>query len=408
MTYHEAIRRLFDGDPRERSSSAITAELAALWPSEHWKRSTVSTVLIALCVDHSSRHHYPTYARHAFLKRDGRGRYRPWDDERDGARQRWLAPELVASPRDRRSPRRGTAPTRTDASRATLRAPPWRVTDDRIAPPQPDGERSQRGRHELVRSLVERIHAQPFQPRYRLRPLGRHVIGWPARLRSYFWPTPSMDLDATSRAMTPWFERAGELARRLDDGSAWTLEHRDEATELALTMLRWGRVPPRTPVSPAVVEAVFQRALGRRVTPTPPMNSGWTKVAALATAFLEEHPERNPHVIWDSRVSTSLIAHLDSVMIEAGARDPSPLFPGIGTVAGRGGTRKASPVTARLELRWPNGYGRWRTQDAGSLLVREIRDVLNRCGFPAMPLPLGGEGAWTVRGVESALFMDGY
>ena len=41
-------------------------------------------------------------------------------------------------------------------------------------------------------------------------------------------------------------------------------------------------------------------------------------------------------------------------------------------------------------------------------MVREIRDVLNDGAHECMPLPDGGEGRWTIRGVESVLFMDGY
>jgi len=77
VTYHEAIRRLFDTDPRERSSSEVVDELAARWPQETWKRSTTTTILIALSVNSSLRRHYPSYQRHAFLFHVHRGRYRP-------------------------------------------------------------------------------------------------------------------------------------------------------------------------------------------------------------------------------------------------------------------------------------------------------------------------------------------
>ena len=407
MTYHEAIRRLFDADPRERGTAEITSELASRWPNERWKRSTVSTLLIALCVDHPSRHHYPTYARHAFLKRVGRGRYRPWET-RDGPRERWIAATHADPLPNRGATQSRLIPTQTSDTKPEYRRPNWRVTNGRVEPPQPVDESSRRARHALVRELVESIHTEPFQPRYRRRPHGPTVVGWPARLLSYFWPTPAVDLVATNRAMDPWFERAGALARRLDDGSVWTDAQRDEATELARTMLRWGRVPPRVPLSPYVVEAVFQRALGRRLTPAPPMNSGWTKVAALATAYLESHSERYPHVIWDSRVSTSLVLRLDTLLRAHGHTGSSPLFPDVGLVPGRGGSRAERPVRSRLALSWPNGYGRWASQDAGSGLVCEIRNLLDAEAYPAMPLPDGSTGPWTIRGVESVLFMDGY
>lgn len=53
------------------------------------------------------------------------------------------------------------------------------------------------------------------------------------------------------------------------------------------------------------------------------MNSGWTKVAAMATAFLEGEPDRAPHVIWDSRVSTAIVWRLDRMLAKIPGVDPS-------------------------------------------------------------------------------------
>ena len=41
------------------------------------------------------------------------------------------------------------------------------------------------------------------------------------------------------------------------------------------------------------------RALGLDYDFPTPMNSGWSKVAALATAYLEGSPDEAPHVIWN-------------------------------------------------------------------------------------------------------------
>jgi hypothetical protein len=135
------------------------------------------------------------------------------------------------------------------------------------------------------------------------------------------------------------------------------------------------------------------------------MNSGWTKVAALATAFLEGEPDRSPHVIWDSRVSTSIVVRLDQMLIGRPADVPRRTFPDIGVVPGQGGKRRWPQP---LHQSWARAYRSWPAQEAGSLLVREIRDQLNRGDYGWMPLPDGGEGRWTIRGVESVLFMDGY
>jgi hypothetical protein len=176
---------------------------------------------------------------------------------------------------------------------------------------------------------------------------------------------------------------------------------------------RLGLVDPERPFLVAIdgvpvfsaetVETVFRRALGVGGGEGAPMNSGWTKVAAMATAFLEGEVDRAPHVIWDSRVSTSIVWRLDRRLAETQGVDARRLFPSLGVVGGRGGTRPR-----RLKFRWAHPYGRWWGQEAGSTMAREIRDVLNQGGHGWMPLPEGGEGKWTIRGVESVLFMDGY
>ncbi|MDF1521755.1 MAG: hypothetical protein P1P87_02910 [Trueperaceae bacterium] len=245
---------------------------------------------------------------------------------------------------------------------------------------------------DLVRTFVDVVHADPHQPHHRRAPHGDPIVGWPARAASYFWPHPVMDLRATHEVLAPWFDEAGGLSRRLAAGDAWTDENRRRATLLAWQMLTWGGVTRQKDFGAAVVEEVFRRALGLPGGDAAPMNSGWTKVAALATAFLEGDGERAPHVIWDSRVSTSIVDRLEPVLDARGSA-PRKALPGIGPVAGRGGTRPRP-----TKLRWSTGYGKWRAQESGSAFVRRVRDVLNEGGNGWMPLPTGGEGRWTVRG----------
>ena len=89
-------------------------------------------------------------------------------------------------------------------------------------------------RSRLVQNLVDDIHAEPFQPFHRRRPYGPEVIGWSQRLRSYFWPDPSMTYERTHRLMAPWFEKAGELSIRLHEVGSWSEAERHRATELVI------------------------------------------------------------------------------------------------------------------------------------------------------------------------------
>ena len=126
-------------------------------------------------------------------------------------------------------------------------------------------------------------------------------------------------------------------------------------------------------------------------------------MAALATAFLEGDGERAPDVIWDSRVMKAIVSTLDRMLEPDQGHMPARAFLRVGVVPGRGGTRPR-----RLEHTRAHAYGSWSSQEAGSALVHELRDLLNRGRYGWMPLPHGGEGRWTIRGVESVLFMDGY
>jgi hypothetical protein len=195
-------------------------------------------------------------------------------------------------------------------------------------------------------------------------------------------------------------EASGKLAQVLV-GRGWTVAEQRQAVQLARDVFRWGGVPqdPDT-VTPSTVQAVYEAALRDDAAARANMNSGWTKVAAFATAHLEESQSGRPQAIWDSRVATAIVSRLERVVpAHVGIAD---VFPGVGTVPGRGGTRPRD-----LARNWPSGYGTWRGQVAGSLVVREIRDILNEEDY-SLPQFEGGPVRWTTRDVEMVLFMDGY
>lgn len=369
MKAREAIAKAFEATDAALTADEVVERVRALPGGDRWTEATLRTVLRALAPNLAGSRHYPTERRHGFLFGFGDGRFRPWNGATDGS----LEDARAITPR-------GTRARRPDPPKATAAS-----SDD------------------LVRAFVNAVHVDPHQACYRLVPCGDPVVGWSARAASYFWPHPDMDLRATHEVLSPWFEEAADLSRRLVVGDGWTEKHRRRSTQLAWQMLTWGGVTRQKDFGESVVEAVFRRALGLSGGDGAPMNSGWTKVAALATAFLEDDPDRAPQVIWDSRVSTSIVDRLEPILESKGAA-PKVELPGIGPVPGReAGTR---PRPRRLA--WSTGYGSWRAQEAASAFVRQARDVLNEGRHGWMPLPTGDEGRWTVRGVECVLFMDGY
>lgn len=255
-----------------------------------------------------------------------------------------------------------------------------------------------------VRALVHGLHTIPFQSMYRKKRFGAPVTGWDARLLAYFWPSPQHTYSDTARALRTIEGQAQVLAQVLVANGRWSPAQQEQAVALAETIFRWGGVPqdPVT-VTATNVERVFRAALADDASASALMNSGWTKVAAFASACRETLGDGKPQVIWDSRVAASITTRLDAQLPVDVA--PESLFPGVGTVPGRGGSRPRS-----LSRRWPSAYRTWTGQVSGSAIVREMRDHLNdpAQGYPRMPLPHGGAGAWTTRGVEMVLFMDGY
>lgn len=257
-----------------------------------------------------------------------------------------------------------------------------------------------------VAKFVEVIDKTPYQPMYRRSPVGKPVKGWDKRLQSYFWPNQNVGLSATEARLKPILSKCKTLSTLVANDQPWKETHQAIAVDVANAIFKWGGVPqnPNT-VTSTNVRKVFKAALSGRASPDTLMNSGWTKVAAFATAYLDTgKPHAAPQVIWDSRVSASIVRRLDSIFHGEGLKSLPTAYASIGLVAGQGGTRQNPP---KLILRWSNGYGRWDTQFAGSAFVRAVCQYLNEQGMK-MTRADGKQSKWTVRGVEMVLFGDGY
>jgi hypothetical protein len=250
---------------------------------------------------------------------------------------------------------------------------------------------------DFVRLFVETVATDPFIAYYRKKPLPLPAVtGWDARLNAYFWPNPAVTGPMTTAAIAPMVLAFTPLAAAVRAGAAWTSAQKAAAVTACNDIFDWGSVPqdPST-VTPSNIRAVIDAALHDDAASTALMNSGWTKVAALATG--------DCHVIWDSRVSTSVVRRLDRLILLSGVKILTAPYDLIGLVnVGRGGSRPVAP--GHLNLRWRGGYGSWLAQVTGSAFLRCVRDELNdpKVGWTARHMP------WTLRDVEMVLFMDGY
>ncbi|MBT8448447.1 MAG: hypothetical protein KJO69_02100 [Gammaproteobacteria bacterium] len=260
-----------------------------------------------------------------------------------------------------------------------------------------------------VEALVEWIQEDPFQPLYHRQPHGNPVSGWDERLLATFWPKPRSSYMVISHLADPLLYRCNLLAKALYDGKTW--DHEDEvlAVKTCTEIFMLYGLPQRV-FTADDVKNVFIASVMEKVDSRAKMNSGWTKVAAYASAFLEDIEGGVPQVSWNSRVSASIVSRLDFLLVEAGHKSPKKLFPGIGIVEAWGGTRPRE-----FSLKWPNAYRNWDAQHAASHFVVKIRDHLNNTvdehgnkRYPEMPKAGKKSGLWTIRGIQQVLSADGY
>jgi len=254
-----------------------------------------------------------------------------------------------------------------------------------------------------VEKFVERVHADPFVAHYLRKAMPPEIHGWGNRLDSYFWPTPLDGPSDTTDALSSHSDALQLLANKVLIHSPWTPEEQSLAVHAAKGIFQWGRVLRSAPTG-AQVRATMEMAIHREAMPSlPPMNSTWTKLAAFSTDHLPL-----PHVIWDSRVATSVTSRLEQLFAEAGLSQVPYGSPGIPNElgpmqVGRGGTRPR-----KLNMKWKNAYGRWPAQFAASEFARSLRDHLNANPSKYPKSTSQAATPWTVREVEQVLFMDGY
>jgi hypothetical protein len=253
---------------------------------------------------------------------------------------------------------------------------------------------------EIAEQLVFRIH--------------KSRDSWSDYLMDYQWQ--SIGAKDTLAALEELERPLRPLFKHIKAGSRLTTSDYLNLTIFAHEVFKWGRVErsnSKVAENSQVVERVIRAALIWEIPDaTVPMNSGWTKVAALSSEYVEENGG-SPQVIFDSRVAASLLTGLDEILVDApDGVSPRNYLPyelaALGYVPGRGGTRKQKRRRDH-RLQWPNRYQRWDAQFAASKLVNAMRRDLNENLQKYGPMPFSPypDGRWSTRGVEMALFMDG-
>lgn len=146
---------------------------------------------------------------------------------------------------------------------------------------------------------------------WRPRLVASTVSPWADRVLAYQWKGDGYQ-ELTVRLELIFADSFG-LAQALSERPFWNADEQRLAIDLTSRVFAWGRAGSRTPVDALQVQAVFAAALHaagvtleQRVAEAP-WSSGWTKVAAFATAHLDHdaHTAGHPQVILDSRVANA-------------------------------------------------------------------------------------------------------
>lgn len=224
------------------------------------------------------------------------------------------------------------------------------------------------------------LEHEPFQiydrRRRKIHP-AQPAQGLDARLNSYFWPSPNMSFSATEQELMGFIARAKVLSLDLE-------AHGNEILSLFASICQWGGV--RTPTQDAnEVVANLRRAGSRSAQQAAAMNSAWTKLYAMF------YPD--DFVIYDSRVATALVTIAEAVMTDTELSEFKTLYPHLGFINGRGGSRPRASRTV-----WRNAYKSWPAQlDANRLVGAIVCALIERTGFE-----------YSTRQVEAVMFMEGY
>jgi hypothetical protein len=265
----------------------------------------------------------------------------------------------------------------------------------------------------LAKAIAQDIRASTYCYKPRRGGLSSCAQGWAGRFRQYHWGDAA-DPFTTMQEIEDIEIVLSEALDELVLGEVWTEERSRDVTDKVFTLFEWGRVlrgAGHNPPDIELIRKVMRTAANCRDIYEAPMDSAWTKLAAMATSRSKSHKGKR-QVIFDSRVSISLLEAVDRAAEAGGAlagiaKELHRL--GLGYVPGRGGNRVAR-ANELARRGWTNRYRTWTAQFLASEIVCAVCEELNSDSvcYGQMPISTSTYAEWNIRGVEMVLFMDGY
>jgi hypothetical protein len=246
-------------------------------------------------------------------------------------------------------------------------------------------------RQRILEGLVTQVEAHRFQHLSRNRQTGHAGGGWAGGLNIYSANTDQPEPQSH-------FDWLNGMLQQI--AAAHTPSDR---VRCANEILKWGGMATKVSDDQAgqgLLDAVIRSARQGRQSGNAPMNSSYTKIAAV-------FGYRQGNTIWDSRVSTAVCFRLACIVSDAGLSvdDARALFPHLGFVGGM-----SQRVLARLPLvqrYWPNVYQSWIGHFAGAALLNEIAQLLNQQNVACPQFGnAAGAGGWNPWKVNMVFFAD--
>lgn len=267
-------------------------------------------------------------------------------------------------------------------------------------------------RLEILKALVDWIQKDEFAVgrknkknkliEYNWSPMFPTAKGWGERIKqfSYAQATPVLAFKNIRSDIAPIIKNLSGLNPELG----------------AMQTIAWGGLQKKH-YDFSMARAVIAKSQGKEIQGNIPMNSGWTKVAALASMG-GRNPTSAHQSIWDSRMSTSIIHRLDMLgttpNIWENIAAKLEFSASYLTTSGRGGTRTGMRVFKNFKPK-KNQLTTWSSHFWESQLVIEIAGILNTPQYKYPKMPYYDIQAkkiilrkWDVWGVGMVLFMDGY
>jgi hypothetical protein len=243
-------------------------------------------------------------------------------------------------------------------------------------------------RIDIIKKLIDQVNHHTFFHLHKDRQSGEQGCGWAGGVLMYSPNRRAPEPVEHALWMKNILSRINEATTKIDKA------------DIANEILAWGGMRIRVTNKDKNFDRVLMATANANEDYNAPMNSSYTKIAALFGYNL------NYNTIWDSRVSSAVCYRL-ALIAEEHKIHPNELhniFPDLGYIPGR--SKRYERRQLLLKKYWTSVYGKWSGHRAGAILLSEISTALvqNQIPTPREVKPL--TDIWNSWLVNMVFFID--